>query len=253
MIPMTGLKNHSPARRRGFTLIEILVVIAIIGVLLAILLPALERSREQANTVRCSNNLSQIGLALTLYAQENHGAFPRGIYVPGAPLVVGTNATAPDPFGAGGPSPNDMSANVFVLIRALKLTTQIVADPYTDEIDYSPDPTDPATRSNFTDWKLNMAYSFADPYTEIGTHTMNGDINPQFVLAADRNPGTGPGQNSRNHEGVGQNVLYADGHVQWQTSPKCGIGGDDIYVNQNGQPGGAPLSANDDVLFPSGK
>ena len=49
-------------RRRGFTLVELLVVIAIIAVLMAILMPALRRVKEQANMIKCQANLDQWGL-----------------------------------------------------------------------------------------------------------------------------------------------------------------------------------------------
>ncbi len=69
--------------KRAFTLIELLVVIAIIALLLAILMPSLRRARDQAKGVTCRNNLKQIGLAFTLYTEDNEGKFPRngGIWI----------------------------------------------------------------------------------------------------------------------------------------------------------------------------
>lgn len=67
-----------PARRRAFSLVELLVVVGVVTLLLALLLPAAARAREQARRVVCASNLHQLAGACVAYAQAHGGRFPRG-------------------------------------------------------------------------------------------------------------------------------------------------------------------------------
>lgn len=263
--------------RRAFTVIELLVVIGIIAILMAILLPVMEKVRHRGYIDACASNLRQLGQALTMYANDSRGHFPRTTYVEGAPLAIGTGSAAPDPFGAGGPVANDVTAPLWLLARVHKLPTALFVCPYNDVNEFEADKARPIDRSNFTDYKKNLGYSYANAYpsaaASVAGYRLTNKLGATFATMADLNPGIDPARkadpfrptptsamsdmrygNSPNHEREGQNVLYADGHVSYELTSFAGASRDNIYTAQNATSPNlyaSPAAAGDSVLLPT--
>jgi len=89
--------NSISKQKQGFTLVELLVVIGIIAVLIGILLPALNRARAAANTIKCASNLRTIGQGFAIYESTFNGVFPPSVIYYGMHLDGNNNQTPVTP------------------------------------------------------------------------------------------------------------------------------------------------------------
>lgn len=293
--------------QRGFSLVELLVVIGLLILLLSIFVPYFSSLIETNRRTRCQENLRRIGFALSEYAADNRGAFPRVRYDAEKNPHGFTAFTGPDavnPFAADSAvSPNDVTASLWLLVRGSYVrsnddgdssgagATHVFVCPsrsggFADPMrDASGNAIAASQRGNFRSTD-NLGYSYASPFSDASGYGMvDFYLDARFAILADRNPGIGRGSdvtapardaapmemaqaNSRNHDRAGQNVLFADMHVEFSSTPYCGVGDDNIYTavaqapiftgiapekHSNGYfvPSGAPAWQTDSFLVPA--
>jgi len=268
--------------RKGLTLTELIVVAGLIMMIATVALRAVSLASGRERVTKCGSTLRSLGQALMMYSNDNRGHFPRTLYVVGAPPTAYTGEACNDPFNTPGtkgtpPQANDVTAAIYLLLRAQDISSEIFVCPLTS---YEKDKFGGGTntgqdRSNFSSKRDTLSYSMANPYPDAAAlakgYKWNSTLGADFAIMADMNPGgatlptlsvNSPYKeiqkgNSRNHGGEGQNVMYGDGHVEWQQTSFVGVDRDNIYTVSSGRAmgnsatiEGSPSWQGDSVLLP---
>jgi prepilin-type processing-associated H-X9-DG protein len=247
-------------RRRAFTWPELLVLLVVLAILTALIISVVTGARTRNLALTCANNLRQIGQALLLYSNDNRGQYPRTRTSAGPVRVPtwGTGAAATQPFtDANAPAENDVTAGLFLLLRTQDINARTFICPASPATPDTFGGLTPLQRSNFTDVKKNLSYSYQNPYASDSMVPNSasfmkylGAIGAEFAVAADINPGT-TGGNSANHDARGQNVLYGDGHVTWANNALAGDNRENIYTTKDAKVIASPFDVLDSILLPT--
>jgi prepilin-type N-terminal cleavage/methylation domain-containing protein len=268
-------------KKKGFTLVELLVVIAIIALLMGILMPALARVRQLAFRMTCGTNLSGIGKAMLLYANDYQDELPRagGRNSTWGQLAMWNGTSRYQAYGLAADGTGGratISSCFYLLVKYTEVTPKSFVckgDAGTNEFKLSDLST--AVASNF---ELIDAWDFGPPtesfkkcsysyHVPFGLYALTTSSEPGFAVAADRNPfikspagdakpiaqfkpdldvfkgsqDQAKAGNAIAHQLDGQNVMFLDTHVNFEKRSYCSIEDDNIYLISTDLTRGSPI------------
>lgn len=183
----------SPMKKKGFTLVELLVVISIIALLISILLPCLSAAKEQAKRVICQGQLQQIGIGYHMYADDNEGCFPYAAKACDIYMIQ---------FGK-----KYLASSAVFLCPADKFNT------VTKIVTGAPNANDSVSAS-YAHSCFHGALKLSHPHpfeTEVAWDCSNSYTT--YSNSTEASSGLYP-EEQPNHK-KGKNVLYLDNHIEW--------------------------------------
>lgn len=203
---MKKIRNN----KKAFTLVELLVVISIIALLLSILMPSLQKAREQAQRVVCGSNFRSVGTGLLLYANDYNNSLPLG-----DPEHRAVCSWVPEPIGFGFLFEYFPNAGELLLSEG---------DPFSKRGIFSctvphrkiAEPLPVGAHENWASIAYDAWYQSTN-----GRQLKLTDIRGGVALGSgwfDGNPFAGSVKGTLNHKKAGCNILHADGSVTWRTS-----------------------------------
>jgi len=253
-------------KKKGFTLVELLVVIAIIALLMGILMPALARVRQIAFRMVCGTNLSGLGKAMLIYANDYEDELPRSggrnstwdVTIPDWDAFNRFAAYGTDATGEGGRA--NISSCFYLLVKYAEVTPKSFlckGDSGVSEFKPSDDGAGDRDLIDLWDFGNNpdthCSYSYHMPF---GLYALTAASEPGMAVAADRNPWQdSPGATAKPYPGLfdpdldreaikagnaithqedAQNVLFLDIHIGQEKASFCAINDDNIYTFWDG-------------------